>query len=658
MSIENILKKVKDYYPSADLKLLKKAYLFAESAHKGMKRVSGDPFITHPVCVAEILVDLHLDIHSIVCGFLHDTLEDTNIINKDIEDAFGTEIAELVEGVSNIRKIANKSREERKIENLRKMLLATAKDIRVVLVKLADRLHNVRTLEYLNKERQKKVAHETLDIYAPLAHRLGIGRIKWELEDLSFRYMEPELYYKICEQLNQTLEERETYILNAKKILEKELRKINIKAEITGRPKYIYSIYQKLKAQKIGIDKMYDLQAFRIITNTIRDCYAVLGAIHTLWKPIPHRFKDFVAVPKSNMYQSIHTSVVGYQGRLMEIQIRTHEMHKIAEEGIAAHWIYKEKSKVIDEEFNRKISWLRNLIEIQDTLKDPKEFMESLKIELFSDEVFVFTPKGEVKSLPKDSTPIDFAYLIHTDIGHSCIGAKVNDRIVPLKYKLKSGDIVSIMTSSKQKPSRDWIKIAKTTKVKSRIGHWFKERELAFEEKQKEKERDISVRKDVIKEKTTGSESIKREKFSIIIPGMEGEVETYFAKCCNPIPGDKIVGYITQGRGISIHRTSCNNITPDKFPEEHFIKVRWFKGRDNTFEVSISIVAFNREGLLADILNVVHGTSTIVNEAYAKFVGKGQATGKLVVLIKDVSHLKEIVKKIESVNSVIKVYRG
>lgn len=665
MSIQNILKRVKTYYPSANLELLEKAYLFAKSAHNGMKRASGEPFIAHPVCVAEILTDLKLDTYSIACGFLHDILEDTAITNKDVEKTFGSEIVELVEGVSNIRKIANKSREERKIENLRKMLLATTKDIRVILVKLADRLHNVRTLEYLSKERQKRVAHETINIYSPIAHRLGIGKIKWELEDISFRYLEPEMYYKIAEQLDQTRREREHYIGSVKRILEKELRNAQIKAEITGRPKHIYSIYQKIKAQKIEMDKIYDLQAFRIIADSIRDCYAILGIVHTLWKPIPHRFKDFIAVPKSNMYQSIHTSVIGYQSRLMEIQIRTNEMHKIAEEGIAAHWVYKEKVE-LDEEFNKKISWLRNLMEIQDTAKDPKEFMESLKIELFSDEVFVFTPKGEVKSLPKGSTPIDFAYLIHTNIGHSCVGAKINDRIVPLSYKLKSGDIVSIMTSSKQKPSRDWVKIAKTTKARSQIRHWFKEIEKKVEEKQKEKkekkekkeEKEVSLEKETDKEKVVPLKKPKKRESNVVILDMEGEMETYFAKCCNPIPEDRIVGYITQGRGIAIHRADCNNVIANKFPEKHFIKVKWFREKDDTFEASISISAFNREGLLSDILNVVHGTSTIVNEAYAKSVGRGKAIGKLVVLIKDRSHLREIIKKIEKVPSVVRVYRG
>ncbi|MBU2600011.1 bifunctional (p)ppGpp synthetase/guanosine-3',5'-bis(diphosphate) 3'-pyrophosphohydrolase [bacterium] len=653
MSIQDILEKVKEYHPLADLRLVEKAYLFAELAHRGTKRASGEPFIIHPVCVAEILTDLKLDLYSIVCGLLHDTLEDTKVTLKDLKVTFGEVIAELVEGVSHLKKITDQSHEERKIENLRKLLLATAKDIRVILVKLADRLHNIRTLEYLERERQLKVAHETLEIYAPLANRLGMGKIKWELEDLSFRCLEPEIYDQTIKRLDQSQEERERYIENIKKVLDQELKKAEIKAEITGRPKHIYSICQKIKAQNIEMNKIYDLQAFRIITESIKDCYAILGIAHTLFKPISHRFKDFIAIPKSNMYQSIHTSVIGPEGRLMEIQIRTWEMNKITEEGIAAHWMYKEKLK-IDKEFNKKISWLQDLIEIQETLKSPKEFMENLKMELFFDEVFVFTPKGEVRSLLKGSTPIDFAYLVHTDIGHTCIGAKINNQIVPLSYQLNSGDIIHIMTSSKQRPRRDWLKIVKTPKAKSCIRHWFKEREKEVEKKETVK---TTPKKEISKEKLGISKKKEEIKSNVIIPEIEGEVETYFAKCCNPIPGDEITGYITQGRGVSIHRTTCHSIMASKFSKEHFIKVKWLVKDGSTFEISLFILAYNREGLLADILNIVHESSTVVNEAYAKHTSKGMATGKLVMMIKNVNHLREITERIEKVSNVIKVYR-
>ncbi|HHY05059.1 MAG TPA: bifunctional (p)ppGpp synthetase/guanosine-3',5'-bis(diphosphate) 3'-pyrophosphohydrolase, partial [Thermoanaerobacterales bacterium] len=474
MGTAELEKHILAYNPSADISLIRKAYEFAKKAHSGQHRVSGELFIFHPLEVAKILADLELDIATIAAGILHDVVEDTQYSIQDITDNFGSEIAILVDGVTKLGKLEYKTKEEQQAENLRKMFLAMAKDIRVILIKLADRLHNMRTLRYLPKEKQREKAIETIEIFAPLAHRLGISKIKWELEDLSLRYLEPDCYYDLVDKVAKKRQEREEHINKMIEILKQKLESSGITSEIYGRPKHFYSIYKKMKTQNKTFDQIYDLTAVRVIVNNIRDCYGSLGVIHTLWKPIPGRFKDYIAMPKPNMYQSLHTTVIDSSGEPLEIQIRTYEMHKTAEYGIAAHWKYKEGNKT-EEEFDKKLSWLRQILDWQRDLKDARDFMETLKIDLFSDEVYVFTPKGDVINLPMGSCPIDFAYRIHTDIGNHCTGAKVNGKMVPLDYKLSNGDIIEVITSSHGNgPSRDWLGIVKSNQAKNKIRQWFK----------------------------------------------------------------------------------------------------------------------------------------------------------------------------------------
>jgi GTP pyrophosphokinase len=472
-SLEVLLKMIIGYNVNADLKVIKDAYEYAAIAHRDQKRISGEPYIVHPLDVAKILAELELDLETIVAGLLHDVVEDTGVTLNDISERFGSEVALLVDGVTKLSRIEYKSKEEQQAENLRKMFLAMAKDIRVILIKLADRLHNMRTLNYHPARKQVEVARETLEIFTPLAHRLGIYRIKWELEDLAFRFKEPEKYFELVEKIAHTRKKREDYITSTISILQTKLNAMGLAAEIAGRPKNLYSISVKMDKQKVDLDEIYDVLAVRCLVETVRDCYATLGVVHTMWTPIPGRFKDFIAMPKSNMYQSLHTTVVGPQGEPLEIQIRTREMHRTAEYGIAAHWRYKEGNRG-DRDFDKKLAWLRQLLDWQHDLRDAREFMENLKIDLFSDTVFVFSPKEDVYELPAGSVPLDFAYRIHTDVGHRCVGAKVSGRIVPLDYVLKNGDIVEILTSKNSFPKRDWLNIAKTSQSKTKIRQWFK----------------------------------------------------------------------------------------------------------------------------------------------------------------------------------------
>jgi GTP pyrophosphokinase len=652
--------------------------------------------------VAKILADLELDAITIAAGILHDIIEDTDTSSSTIEEEFGEEIAMLVNGVTKLSKISFKTREEQQAENFRKMFLAMAEDVRVILIKLADRLNNMRTLQYIPPHKRVKIARETLEIYVPIANRLGISRVKWELEDLSLRYLEPMKYGEVVNRIAKNRLERESYVESIKEIIKKEIQKVKIKAEIQGRPKNIYSIYKKMEKGKKDFFQIYDLIAIRVICNSVRDCYAVLGLLHSIWKPMPGRFKDYIAMPKSNMYQSLHTTVVTPKGEPLEIQIRTWEMHKTAEYGIAAHWKYKEKIDLKkDKKLEERLSWLRQILEWQKDLKDPKEFMENLKIGLFQDEVFTFTPKGDVKILPLGSTPIDFAYLIHTDVGHRCAGAKVNKKIVPLDYKMKSGDIVEILTSkSGRGPSRDWLKIVKTSGAKNRIKIWFK-KEMREENIQKGKE---LFEKEMEKYKIeTSSELAKKLKevsielgftelesmfenvgygkltpyqiLSKVIPqdkispitkkridqGIRvqevNDVMIRFSRCCNPVPGDEIIGYITKGRGVSIHKADCSNVDFISAEKDRLVKVEWIKTEELFYPVKIKIVADDRPNLVSDIMLIFSSLKIIVSAINATTDKNNIANIDVILSINNLDQFQEIIKKIKKIKSILTVKR-
>ncbi|MDK2882336.1 MAG: diphosphokinase / guanosine-3,5-bis(diphosphate) 3-diphosphatase [Bacillota bacterium] len=715
MDLENLLAKLETYNPNADRSLVVRAYSFAEKAHAGQFRISGDPYIQHPLGVAMILAELELDIITIAASLLHDVVEDTPFTLQDIEREFGKEIADLVDGVTKLSRIEYKSKEEQQVENLRKMFFAMAKDIRVILIKLADRLHNMRTLKFLPVKKQKEIAHETLEVYAPLAHRLGIFRIKWELEDTAFRYLEPEKYYELVEKVAKKRQERETYINEVIATLKEKLAEVDIKAEIQGRPKHFYSIYQKMTEQNKDFSEIYDLTAVRVIVDTIKDCYGVLGVVHTLWKPIPGRFKDYIAMPKINMYQSLHTTVIGPNGEPLEIQIRTWEMHRTAEYGIAAHWRYKEGTRTTDE-FDQKLFWLRQLLEWQHDLKDAREFMETLKIDLFSDEVFVFTPKGDVIDLPAGSCPIDFAYRIHTDVGHRCTGAKVNGHLVPLDYKLQNGDIVEIITSKLANgPSQDWLKLVRTPQAKAKIRQWFKKerreesiargketlekeiRKLGFEPHQllgaeplqavlerlnfatqedlyaavgygginahqvvlrlQEEYRRLnpSAAPGEILPEVPRRAKTSRSSHGVRVKGVDNLL-VRLSHCCNPVPGDPIIGYVTRGRGVSIHRVSCPNVAFLNDPER-LIEVSWDQDRSASFEADVELEAMDRPGLLGDVMNVLGDMRTRISAVNARTTKNKIAIINLRLEIKDLDDLKSIMNRLGNIRDVFSVER-
>ena len=687
--------------------MVKKAYRYSAKAHQKQKRYSGAPYTSHLLGVAKILADLELDMITISAGILHDIIEDTDTPLSAIEKEFGEEIAMLVNGVTKLSRISFKTREEQQAENFRKMFLAMAEDVRVILIKLADRLNNMRTLQYIPPQRRLKIAQETLEIYVPIANRLGISRIQWELEDLSLRYLEPMKYRAVVSRIAKNRLEREKYVESIKEIIQKELQNVNIEAEIHGRPKNIYSIYKKMEEGKKDFFQIYDLIAIRIICNSVRDCYAVLGLLHSIWKPMPGRFKDYVAMPKLNMYQSLHTTVITPKGEPLEIQIRTWEMHKTAEHGIAAHWKYKEKVDLKkDKKLEDRLSWLRQILEWQKDLKDPKEFMENLKIGLFQDEVFIFTPKGDVKILPSGSTPIDFAYLIHTDIGHRCVGAKVNKKIVPLDYKLKSGDILEILTSkSSRGPSRDWLKIAKTSGAKNRIRIWFK-KEMREENIQKGKElfereiekykienspeltkklKEVSIElgfnelesmfENIGYGKLTPyqvlSKTIPQEKISPVIPLVKvkkridqgirvqgiNDVMIRFSRCCNPVPGDEIIGYITRGRGVSVHKADCSNVDFISEDKDRLVKVEWIKMEELFYPVKVKIIADDRPNLLSDIMLIFSSFKISVSAIHAVTDKNYTANIDITLSINNLAQLQEIIKKIKKVKGIITTKR-
>lgn len=716
MSLEDLLAKVKRYQPTADLALIRKAYQFADEAHQGQLRESGEPFITHPLAVAQILADLELDDTTIVAGLLHDVVEDTPVQLAQIEKEFGPEIALLVNGVTKLGRITTKTNEDQQAENLRKMFLAMAEDIRVILIKLADRLHNMRTLKYRPPQKQKKTAKETLEIFAPLAHRLGISKLKWELEDLAFRYLEPENYYSLVDKVAKKRQDREEDINKVIEVLRAKLSEVGIMADIEGRPKHFYSIYKKMVSKGKNFAEIYDITAVRVLVDSVKDCYGVLGVVHTLWRPLPGRFKDYIATPKPNMYQSLHTTVVGPQGEPLEIQIRTWDMHRTAEYGIAAHWRYKE-GHFDDPQLEKKLSWLRGMLEWQRDLKDAREFMETLKIDLFTTQVFVFTPKGDVVELPAGSVPIDFAYRIHSDIGNRCVGARVNGRIVPLDTPLKNGDIVEIITSKiANGPSRDWLNIVKSSQAKSKIRQWFKRvnreeniekgKELLERELKKANiefstfEKDPELLAKITKRFNTADEEelyaaigyggltatqvavkiaeeygkkakqaeattpvqadvkTRRDKRALQGISVRGEenVLVRFARCCNPVPGDPIVGYVTKGAGVSVHRADCPNIS--RLPQvERMIDVTWVGEAQGTFPVDIAVYAYDRPKLLTDIINLLTESKTPINAVNARTTANRSATIDLTVEIKNLEHLRYIMDKIRKVKDVYSVER-
>ena len=717
MGIDELLEKIQQTNPAADLDLVRRAYAFAEQAHNGQKRLSGGDYITHPLAVAYILAEDGLDATTIAAGLLHDVVEDTGVTLAEISRQFGPEVAQLVDGVTKLSRISYRSQEYEQVENLRKMFVAVARDLRVLLIKLADRLHNMRTLSALPPERQKAIAEETLDIFAPLAHRLGMFQLKMELEDLSLRYLRPEIYYNLAEQIVKKRAERERDIENVKNILRQKLTEASITAEVQGRAKHFYSIYKKMYEQGRELSQIYDLIAVRIIVDTVRDCYAALGVVHTLWKHVPGRFKDYITVPKSNGYQSLHTTVIGPNGEPFEIQIRTWDMHRVAEYGVAAHWRYKE-GNLTDKEFDKKFAWLRQLLEWQQETANPHEYMETLKVDLFSDEVYVFTPKGDVIGMPVGATPIDFAYRIHTDIGNHCVGAKVNGRIVPLDYHLQNGEIVEIITNKASPgPSWDWLKIAKTPGAKSRIRAWFKKerREENIARGREALDREIrrtgSEPDELLREEWTEDIARKthlgtwddvlaaigygglsaqqiaqrlRERYKrmlketravdvgelvesgrqkalpptgqgITVAGEPGMM-IRFARCCNPVPGDPIVGYVTRGRGVTVHRADCPNVMHLAHEPERFTEVAWDKNPPPAFQVGIEVEGVDRPGLLSDVAKIISDTKTNIIDAEAHG-GKHGAQIEVVVEVRSLDQLAYLMQRVGRVRGVEDVRR-
>ena len=726
---DDVLAMCKEYMNEEHIKFIEKAIYFATYAHKNQIRKSGEAYIVHPIQVAGILAELKLDPDTIATGFLHDVVEDTGFSIDDIEYEFGKDVAFLVEGVTKLGKIKYKSHAEQQAENHRKMLLAMANDLRVIMVKLADRLHNLRTLKFHKPEKQRMIAEETLEIYAPLAHRLGMNKIKWELEDTSLRYLNPQQYYRIVHLMNSKRDEREEYINTTIENIKEATKDLEIDAVIYGRPKHIYSIYRKMKDQKKQFSEIYDLLAIRVLVDSIKDCYAVLGAIHTKWKPMPGRFKDYIAIPKANMYQSIHTTVIGPGGRPVEIQIRTFEMHQVAEYGVAAHWAYKEgnKEKVTNDPLQKQLDWFKDLIELQNETKDAKDFMNSVKEDIFGDKVYVFTPKGDVSELPLGSGPLDFAYNIHTEVGNKTVGAKVNNKIVPLNYQLKTGDIVEVLTSANSfGPSRDWINLVFTTRAKNKIKRFFKLQdrdeniikgrellekqitELGFNFKDfmtKQGMKDIATRfnfgteedlfaaigfgeisyqtvankmtekarreiedQKVVEtafEKTTPqgqkkeSQKMKiRHEGGVIIEGVDNLL-IRLSRCCNPVPGDAIVGYITKGRGISVHRKDCPNVQLPESEQNRLIEVDW-EDAANTgqqYDTELVVEGYNRNGLLNEVLNVINSTTKSLNSVNGKVDANKMATISVNIGIMNTHQLDFIVDKIKQIPDVYSVRR-
>ena len=649
--MKELLAKIKSYSPQADLKLVEKAYLFAHEAHKEHRRLSGEPYIVHPLAVANTVADLQQDHFTVAAALLHDVLEDADVTQEELEKLFGSQIVKMVSGVTKLGQLTFISREVRQAENFRKMFVAMGEDYRIIIIKLADRLHNMKTLKFLPEKKQQETALETREIFAPLAHRLGMWRLKWELEDLAFAYLETKKYEEIRAWIAESRTARESYIQEFTKEAKKILERVNIEAEINGRPKHFYSIYHKMVDQNLQFDEIYDLTAVRIIVATVKECYAVLGVVHAAWKPIPGRFRDYIAMPKSNGYQSLHTTLIGPFGKPVEVQIRTKEMHRISEYGIAAHWRYKEG--VTDKTLDQKMTWFRQMLEWQEELKDAKDFMESLKNDLFIEEVFVFTPKGNVFDLPIGATPVDFAYRVHTEVGHRTVGSKVNGRIVPLDYQLQSGDIVEILTAKKNSPNDDWLRFVKTAGARVKIRNWFK-RQSGLK---KEQDPAVVVVPDELPQiKPAYTKSRSKKVAAVSVAGLDN-VLVRFSKCCNPIPGEPIIGFITRGKGITIHRQDCPNITDHGVPVERIVKVDWNQSHALSFPVDIEIEAYDRVGLFNDVLSKIAETNTNIFGAKVTTKRGSSAFLHLTIDVADVEHLNKIIKVIRSLPDVYDVHR-
>jgi len=709
--LEDIVERLQSNNPEADVDLVRRAYIFSARAHQGQTRLSGESYLIHPLDVAKILAELKLDAATVAAGILHDTIEDTTSTTEEIQSLFGDEVAKLVDGMTKLSRIELQSREEREAQNFRKMIVAMSNDIRVILIKLADRLHNMRTLAFLPPEKQKRTAQETLDIYAPLANRLGIARIKTELEDLSFRYLHPVEYREIADKVIQKRLERQAYIDELIEIVKRQLAEHGYKGEVKGRPKHLYGIWQKMQKQGISFDDVYDLIAVRIITDSKVNCYAILGLIHSLWTPVPGRFKDFIGVPKSNLYQSLHTTVIGPKGERVEFQLRTEEMHRLAEEGIAAHWRYKEKTALSQRE-EQQFAWLRQLLEWQSDLTDAKEFMDTVKGDLFPDVVYVFTPRGDVRELPQGSTPVDFAYAVHTDIGHQCVGAKINGKIVPIKHILRNGDRIEIITQVGHTPSRDWLKFVKTSKARTRIKAWVNTEERRRSILLGKELLDKDLRKyELSPSKVFKSNDIHRVAHELSLNTVDdmlaaigyGKVSAHLvanklapdrphteplpkkplkkpapekkgagggikiggmdqmlfhlSKCCSPVPGDKVVGFITRGRGISIHTLDCPNVADMTVDKERMVEVTWGEFKSGAHAVKIAVLTQDKPGILASVSSSISAAEANISHGEVSTNADKQASLNFTIEITDVEHLNRIIKSIASVDGVMDVRR-